>query len=246
MRLDGPALVVGVPGADAVVEAGADLRPEAAEPVGVAADAPLAVDPHDAAELPVGGGRLVVHDGADRQAGAERLVAAIVLRRTEFGFAKGALHRRKEVRQRLGVVPDVGAAAEAAAVGVGASFVRPEPPVGLAEDRRRLEDGEVRRDGFDHLRWQGGVVEAVAEPLRGVTQRLVLRAPVVRHRVDVGEPTGVPRAIELLGRRHGVRGRGRVVAETEIGLRDVPRKTEHDGAHRPGVEGEGYEQRGAG
>jgi len=43
------------------------LRPETAQPVGIAADAPLAVHFHDAAKLPVGGGVEVVRNGANRQ-----------------------------------------------------------------------------------------------------------------------------------------------------------------------------------
>ena len=81
----------------------------------------------------------------------------------ELGLAQRAFEGREEVRDGLGVVPDVGAGAVAAARVVAAAFPAPEPAVGLAQDGGRFEDREVGGDGFDDFRRQRGVVEAVAE-----------------------------------------------------------------------------------
>lgn len=126
-----PALAAGIPLVNAVVEAGFDLRPEAAQPVGVAADPPVAMDFEDAAELAVGSGVEVVGNRADRQCAAELLVSAIVLRRTKLRLAERPLQRGEEVRDRLGVIPNVRAGARAAALAVSAPFPRPEAAVGL-------------------------------------------------------------------------------------------------------------------
>ena len=81
MRLLEHALQLRIPGRDAVVEALRHLRPQPAQPLGVAADAPVAVHLEDAAELSVGGGVEVVLDRPDRQRGAEHLVPGVGLRR---------------------------------------------------------------------------------------------------------------------------------------------------------------------
>ena len=157
------AFVSRVPGLDAVVEAPPYLRPQAAQPLGVAADAPLAVHLHDPAELAVGRGVEVVLDLPDGQRAPECLVPGLVLRRSELGLPQGALEIGEEMGHGLGVVPDVRARAAATAGVVGAAFPGPKPPVGLSKHGGRLEDRQVRGHRFDHLGRQRGVVEAVAE-----------------------------------------------------------------------------------
>ena len=164
MRLLHHALVPGIPRLDAVVQAPFHLRPQPAQPFGVAADAPLAVHLHDAPKLPVGGGVEVVRDGANRQGAAELLVPRLVLRRAELGLAQRPLQAREEVRDGLGVIPDVRAGAVAAARIVAATFPGPQLAVGLAHDRGRLQDRQVRRHRFDDLGRQGGIIKAIAEP----------------------------------------------------------------------------------
>ena len=96
-------------------------------------------------------------DGPDRQGAAERLMPAVVLRRAELGLAQRALQGREQVRHGLGVVPHVRAGAVAAAGVVAAAFPRPEPAVGLPQDRGRLEDRQVGGHGLDT---SGGSVES--------------------------------------------------------------------------------------
>jgi len=127
-----PAAVLGIPRADAVIEAGFDLGPELSEPLGVTTDAPFPVDLHDTAELSIGGGVEVMGDGADGEGAAELLVAVFILGWAELGFAERSFQAGEEVWECLGVVPDVGAGAVAAAAIVGAAFPTPEPAVGLA------------------------------------------------------------------------------------------------------------------
>ena len=166
MRLFEEAFFGRVPGVDAVVETGLHAGPEPAEPLRVAADAPLAIDLHDAAQLAVGRGVEVVHQRPDRQRAAEHLVAALVLRRPELRLAERPLQGGKQVRDGLRVVPDVRTRAGAAAGVVVAPFPGPQPAVGLAEHGGRLEDREIGRHGLDHFRRQRAVVEAVAEAPR--------------------------------------------------------------------------------
>ncbi len=116
-------------------------------------------------KLPVGRGVEVVGRGADGQAGAEGLMAALVLVDEELGVAQRSLQLGKEVRDRLGVVPDVRAGAVAATDRVAAALPVPEPAVGLALDGGRLEDAQVGGDGLDDLVGERGVVECLGEGL---------------------------------------------------------------------------------
>ena len=68
------------------------------------------------AEMAVGAGADDVEAGAERQLLAEGEPAGRQLVVGEFGLAQRALQRREEVRQRLLVVPDMGAGAFAGAV----------------------------------------------------------------------------------------------------------------------------------
>src|ERR1019366_5448689 len=62
MRLKQPSLVIGVPGADAVVQTALYQRIHLLEPAGVSGDMPVAVNFHDSAQLAVGSsGSLVIH-----------------------------------------------------------------------------------------------------------------------------------------------------------------------------------------
>ena len=241
MRLLDHAAVARVPGLDAVVEARSDAGPEPAQPAFVARDAPLAVDLEDASELAVGRRVERVRRRTDRKRRAEGLVPARVLRHVELGLAQPALERRKQVRQRLRVVPDVGAAPVAAAPVVVAAFPGPEPPVGLAQHGRRLEDREVGRHRLDHLGRQRAVVEALAEAGRPLTQAVVLGAPVVGDLLDRLEALGVPRPIRRL-RRAG-RGLG-ILPRPQMARADVPREPERDALALAGGERERDEQAG--
>ena len=168
--------VARVPRGDAVVEARLHARPQAAQPRRVAGDAPLPVDLHDAAELPVGRGVEVVGGGPDGQRGAEGLVPAGVLRDAELRLAQRPLQRREEVRHRLRVVPDVRAGAVAAAPAVPAALPAPEAPVRLAHHGRGLQDREVGGHRLDDLGREGLVVEAVREA-GGLLAQLGVAAP---------------------------------------------------------------------
>src|SRR5208283_3214437 len=97
----------------------------------------------DAAELAVGRRVEVVGRGLDRQRDAEVLVAALVLAHGELRLAQRALEGREQVRDRLGVVPDVRAGPRALRVVLVASLPAPEAAVGLAQHGRRLEYAQV-------------------------------------------------------------------------------------------------------
>ncbi len=235
VRLLDDALAPRVPGRHAVVEAHAHARPQGAQPTGVPADAPLAVDLHDPAELAVGGRLHLVHGDADGQRRAEGLVAGRVLGDVELGLAQSALQRGKQVGDGLRVVPDVRAGAVAAAGRVGAALPGPEAAVLLAQDRRRLQDGEIRGHRFHHLRRQGGVVEAVAEARRARAPVGIRAAPVADHVVDVREAARVPGTI-----RGGVRGRR--LARAQRASAHVPREEQGERALAAGGERERNEE----
>ena len=57
--------------------------------------------------MAVGRGVEVVVERPDGQRGAELLVPAVVLRRTEFRLPQRPFQRWEEVRNRLGIVPNV-------------------------------------------------------------------------------------------------------------------------------------------
>ena len=191
-----------VPRLDAVVQARLDARPEAAQPRRVAADAPLAVDLHDAAELAVGGGVEVVDGGPDGQRGAEGLVAACRPAR-----------RGTPSRAASAPAPGRGAAApgrssrracrsRGSSPAVAAAFPAPEPAVRLAQHGGRLENGQVGGHRLDDLGRQRRVVEAVREAGGLLAQRGVARPPRLRRLLDPRVALRVPGTVAALA--HGL------------------------------------------
>ncbi len=83
----------------------------------------------------------------------------------------------KMVRQRPGVVPDVGARAVAAAGYFQQPSQHQSLPSVLALHGGRLEDREVGRDGLDDLGGEGRV-EGPGEALHSRLESVILRAPV--------------------------------------------------------------------
>ena len=144
---------------------------------------------------------------------------------------------------RLGVVPDVGAGAVAAAGVVAAAFPRPESAVGLAQNGGRLEDREVRRDRFEHFRRQRAVIEAIAEVFGFLAQAGEVVAPVGGELGDIAEAAGVPRLV-LSG--HGLVGRFGVFAEAEVGFAHIPCEAKQNGFFTAGGNLEGHEEACAG
>ncbi len=232
-----------VPGLDAVVEARPDARPERAQPRGVARDAPLPVDLHDAAELPVGGGVEVVRGGPDRERGTERLVSARVLRDAELRLAQRPLQRREQVRQRLRVVPDVSARTVTAARVVSAALPGPEAAVRLTHDRRRLEDRQVGRDRLQDLGREGLVVEALREAGSPLAQLGVVRPPVLGRLLDARKARRVPGPVAALG--HGLVVLG-VLPDAQRARSHVPRELHHDQLRGTRREVERHEHAGTG
>ena len=223
----GQSLAVRVPGADAVVQARPYPRPEAAQPGRVAADPPLAVDLHDAAELAVGRGVEVVRRGLDGQGDPEVLVAVLVLADRELGLSQGALERRKQVRDRLGVVPDVGAASRGPA-----RCPRRSPPIPTGA--RRPGAGPWTTSGCSGWRPRPRRPPAAGRSrrssrrsaLRPAPQLRVVVAPVGRELVDAGESPGIPRLV-VVGRRSRSGGRRDHVAQPRP--RGVPGEPQADG-----------------
>ena len=177
-------------------------------------------------------------------AAAEHLVAAIVLRWPELRLAERPFQGGKEVRNGLRVVPHVRTRTGAAAKAVFAAFPGPQPAVGLAEHRGRLEDREVGRHGLDHFRRQRAVVEAIAEALRFYTQGVVLLPPVGGQFLDAGKAARIPGPMRTLF-RHCAWLRRRL-AFVQVRLAGVPGQAEHDCRRLARGDRQGHEKRGAG
>ncbi len=153
----------------------------------------------------------------------------LVLVHEELRLAERALQRREEMGQRLRVVPDVRTGAVAATVRLAAALPTPEPPVGLALDRRGLQDGEVRGNGLDDLIGKRGIVEALGEGRGPAAQVGVMTVPVGGDRINVVKGARIPGGV---GPAAGAASRivSVVLADAQIGTRDVPGQP-HD--HRP-------------
>ena len=240
MRLFQPAFMSGVPDLNAIVETGFHFRPQTAQPLRVAADTPVAVYFQDASQLPVGRGVEIVRDGPDGQSAAELLVTAVVLRRPELGLPQRALQRGKEMGERLSVVPHVRTGAGTTAGTITAAFPSPQPAILLAQHRGGLQDGEIGGHRVDHLGWQRGIVEAIAEPLTRLTQLIVVVMPIRCHFANVVELPRVPGPIRARQRR-GLR----VLAHANARLARIPRQTQDDGLRRTRGDRQRHEQRAA-
>ena len=133
MGLEERAVMVGIPGADAVIETALNEWIDLLEPGEVAGDLPIAEDLHDAAELAVGGGVPIVIDGAIGDRAAEVHMTALVHGANKFHVAKRAFEMGVEMRHGLSVVPHVSAGTVAAAGVRRAAFPSPYVSVFLAQ-----------------------------------------------------------------------------------------------------------------
>ena len=129
----------------------------------VAADLPVPVQLHDPAKLAVGSRVVAVIRQAVRKLGPKVDMPLLAERPLQLLLAQGALQFREQVRQGLGVVPDMGAGAVAAAGGHKAAFPGPDVAVFLAQHGRRLEDRQIAADGIQHCRRQSGRIKRFFE-----------------------------------------------------------------------------------
>ena len=104
-----------------------------------------------------------VIDGAVGNRAAEIDVSAVVHGANKFEIAQRAFELGKEMRHRLRVVPHVRARSVAASGVRKAAFPSPDVAVCLAQNGRRLQDGEVGGDGIEHVRRKRGIEERVLE-----------------------------------------------------------------------------------
>jgi hypothetical protein len=107
---------------------------------------------------------------ANWEGGSENLMSTIVLAFIELSLPESSFELREEVRNSLSVVPDMSAAAIAAAAVVTASLPAPQTSVTLSEYCWGLENGQVRRNCLDNLRWEGSVIESITENSALLTQ----------------------------------------------------------------------------
>ena len=117
-----------------------DRGPQRGQPVAVAGNLPVAIDLEHAAELAVGTGAEVPARRAQGQLNAEGHAAVGTQIVRIVGVAHGAFQGREEEGQGLGVVPDVGATALAAAGRGMTALPAVEGAVFQAQRRGRLQD----------------------------------------------------------------------------------------------------------
>ena len=231
-----------IPGLNAEVEAALNRRPHLLQPRRVPGDAPLAIHFQDTAELAIGRAialalRLGMVRRTNRQISAESLMPAFILTDEKLGFAQRAFKIRKQVRYRLCIVPHMRAAADTAAAVVVASFKTPETAVFLSQDRWRFEDGQVCRNGLDHLRGQRSVIECIPERGALIAQLFIVAPPITHDGKCVFETPGIPGRIgrvrgTLVAARLGSIANWRIrriPAVADRRLRHVPRHHESNG-----------------
>ena len=116
---------------------------------------PVAIDLHDAAQLPVGSSGSALIGWAVGNRSAEIHVTALIHGTAQFQVAQSPLQLRVKMRKGLCVVPDVCAGAMAAAAIWGTAFPSPQISVFLAQNRGRLQNAQVCRYRIQHIRRQG-------------------------------------------------------------------------------------------
>src|SRR5580658_8622172 len=163
MRLFDYPFPSGVPLADAVIHAVFHLRVDGGEPIVVAADAPVPVDFHDAAELTVGGCVEIMFWGADGEVGAEVLMPFVALVNKKFSMPHGSFQGGEEMGHGLCVVPYMGTGAVAATLVIAAAFPAPETSVRLSQGCRGFEDGQIGSHRLHDFWGKGACVEGILE-----------------------------------------------------------------------------------
>src|SRR6185503_11529504 len=178
--LDGTAMAR-VPGFYAVIQAYLYHGIYLLQPFIIPADAPVAVDLHNAAQLTVGGRVEIMTIRLYRHGRPKILVTVLRLVFAELGAAQAALQRREQVRHGLRVVQHVRAAAGVAAPGIAGAFPTPKATVVLPQLRRRFQDAQVAGHRLHHLGRQRAAVKGPRKPHRFLPQLIVMLAPVIRH-----------------------------------------------------------------
>src|ERR1035437_8834366 len=166
----------------------------------------------------------------------------LVLRRTKLRFAQCPLQRREQMRQRLRVIPNVSATALAAATIVTTTFPPPQPAIGLTQYGRRLQNRQVRGNGFGDFGRQSGIVKTIAEPLRLFAEFIVMLAPEICHFAKVCKPSGIPWFVIIILPTLVASLAVWMAANAEICLADIPGKAQHDRFRCPWSQCERHKQ----
>ena len=225
---------VGVVGAPGVLDGAPHVRPQVAQPVRVARQAPVAVQLHDIAELAIRTWPFRRVRRAQWQAEPKTHPAGVVLVVAIVHLAHRALQAGEEERQCLGVVPDVRTAAFAGAGRRVAALPAIERAVLETQRRRRLERREVGRGGVEDRARERGAIQRVAKGDGPFTQVVPARQDLRGDRVDAGPLGAVPvpplatrtrRLAEVPDGRDPVLAEvGRVPADDEADRPPLPRR----------------------
>ena len=122
--------------------------------------------------MPVGARADDVEAGTEREALPERQAAVRQLIVAELGFTQCTLQRRKQVRKRLLVVPDMGATALARALADVLSLPAPDLAAFETDDRRAAQHRERAGRGVNDL-WRQGRTENRIPERQGVARELI-------------------------------------------------------------------------
>ena len=100
-------MVIRVPGANAVIEASLRQWIQPPQPVRITRDLPVAIDLHDAAQLPVRGSGSIVVNRPVGNGPAEIHVTAFIHRTNQLKVPQSPLKLRIKMRERLRIIPHV-------------------------------------------------------------------------------------------------------------------------------------------
>ena len=153
MRFFDHSFLLRIPSFDGIIEACSDLWPPTAEPGCIPADSPIPIKLNDSAKLPIRGigRRVVLLQWSYRNRRSTELMAFFVLVRPKLGFAQAALQFWKQMRDGLGIIPDMGGGSIAGSLCLSAALPSPQAAIGLPKNRGGLQNRKIRRDRLRDL-----------------------------------------------------------------------------------------------
>ena len=148
----------------------ADVGPQAFKEFVIAAELPVAIDFHDAAELPVRRRQEGLLRTFQREVDTEAHETVVASRMHEFRFAHVPRQRAKQKCRCLFVIPHMRAGTVAGAPRIAAAFPTVEIAVSRTEHRLRAQRRNIEQRGFFHFRRQRRCAERVHERQRARLQ----------------------------------------------------------------------------
>ena len=216
MRLKQASPVIRIPGADAVIQAALGQGIHFLQPIHVSGNLPVAKHFHDSAQLAVRSSVEIVLDRAFGKSRAEGDVTVFIHGTAQFKFAQRPLRSRVEMRESLGIIPDM-RAGTMATTGIGkTAFPTPQVAIFQTQHGGRLEDGQICGDRIQHIGRQGRGKQCLLKRDRARSQGSVVLFDVKSYFAGIIPNGGV---VGTPGRRS--RPRTRTAAGRALSFGDV-------------------------